>query len=120
MNTLKIVNVVLLILLSVFSGISKIMQVPQEIDFFQGEMGFSVNTIILFGVAQLIAGTLLVFNNTRTTGAIILAATLCVSTIIIFVAGKIGFGLFSIVPIVMAGFVIKEGISKAPSSELGP
>jgi len=120
MSRLKTLNLVLLVILGLFSGMSKIMQVPQELEFFQGEMGFSTNAIILFGLAQLAAGVLLVFKKTRTTGADILAVTLCISTVIVFMAGKIGFGLFSIVPIVMAGIVIKQGIRKAPGYLAGP
>ena len=82
-------------------------------------MGFGANTIILFGMAQLAAGTLLVFGKTRTIGAMILAATLCVSMIIIFMAGKIGFGFFSILPVVMAGFVIKVATCKAFVTDAG-
>lgn len=120
MSRLKTLNLVLLVILGLFSGMSKIMQVPQELEFFQGEMGFSTNAIILFGLAQLAAGVLLVFKKTRTTGADVLAVTLCISTVIVFMAGKIGFGLFSIVPIVMAGIVIKQGIRKAPGYLAGP
>ena len=117
MNLLKTVNLVFLILLGLSSGISKIMQLQQDMEFFPGEMGFGVNTIILFGVAQLAAGTLLLFGTTRTIGAVILAATLCISTIIIFMAGKIVFGFFSILPIVMVGIVIKKTTSKALTTD---
>ena len=108
MKLLKTVNLILVILLGLSYGISKFMQIPQEMEFFQDEMGYSANTIILFGVAQLAAGILLVFGKTRTIGAIILATTFCISALIVFMAGKIGFGFFSILPVVMAGIVIRE------------
>lgn len=116
MKIFKTVNLALLILLGLSSGIMKIMQLPQEMEFFHGEMGYSVNAIIVFGLVQLAAGMLLVFRTTRTLGAAILAATLLASTAIIFMAGKIGFGLFSMLPIVMAGFVIKVTIREASTS----
>ncbi|MDH3646497.1 MAG: hypothetical protein OER80_06970 [Gammaproteobacteria bacterium] len=110
MKILRRVILVLLILLGIASGISKIMQTPQEMEFFQGVMGFSANTIVLFGVAQLAGAALLVFQKTRIVGALILAMTLLISTIIIFMAGKIGFGFFSILPILMAGVVINDSV----------
>ena len=117
MKLLKTVNLILVILLGLSSGISKIMQIPQEMEFFQDEMGYSANTIILFGVTQLAAGILLVFGKTRTTGAIILETTFCISALIVFMAGKIGFGFFSILPVVMAGIVIRETTRKVPVTD---
>lgn len=117
MKLLKTVNLIFVILLGLSSGISKIMQIPQEMDFFQGQMGYSANTIILFGAAQLAAGILIVFAKTRATGAILLAATFSISTLIVFMAGKIGFGFFSILPVAMAGIVIREAIGKAPATD---
>ncbi|MCP4302617.1 MAG: hypothetical protein GY783_18695 [Gammaproteobacteria bacterium] len=64
-------------------------------------------------MVQLVAGVLLIFGKTRIIGADILLLTLCISTIIIFMAGKIGFGFFSILPIVMAAIVIKGTFRKA-------
>lgn len=113
MNRLKTLNLVLLTLLGLSSGISKIMQIPQEMAFFQGEMGFTSSTIVFFGCVQLTAGVLLIFEKTRMVGAIVLAATLFVSATIVFMAGKIGFGFFSLLPIVMAGFVIRECLNTA-------
>ena len=85
------------------------MKVPEEMEFFQG-VGFSENLLVLFGATQLIGGALLIFRQTRTAGATIVAVTFCISTIAIFMAGNIGFGFFSILPILMAGIVIKDGI----------
>lgn len=115
MKILKKVNLVLLTLLSVTSGIAKIMQLPQEIQFF-GDAGFGETPVILFGVAQLAGGVLLVFQKVRELGAIIVAVTFCISTVLIFKDGKIAFGFISILPILMLGIVIKgsaEGKSLA-------
>lgn len=89
------------------------MQIPQEMDFFQGEMGFDANAIVLFGVVQLVAGVLLGFKKSRAIGALVLAITLVISTIIIFMAGKTGFGLVSMLPIAMAAVVIKKNNGEA-------
>jgi len=117
MKIFKTINLVLLILLGLSSGVSKIIQLPQEMEFFHGEMGFGASAIVLFGLVQLAAGILLVFGSTRTMGAAILALTFLISTVVIFMAGKIGFGVFSILPIVMAGFVIKGITGQASAME---
>lgn len=107
MRAFNKINLIVLTLLSITAGTAKIMQVPNEVEFFQGA-GFSTNVVILFGVVQLAGGFLLVFHKTRTTGAILVAATLCLSTVMIFMSGKTGFGLFSILPVLMAGILIIE------------
>ena len=107
MKILKKVNLVLLVLLSITSGTAKVMQMPQEVKFF-GDAGFSDTSIILFGVMHLVGGILLVLQNTRKLGAVTMVVTFGISTIIIFTSGKLAFGFFSILPILMAGIIIKE------------
>ena len=103
METLKTVNLVLLILLSLAEGM--VMQMPEDMKFFQ-DAGFSDTLIILFGVAHLTGGILLILPKMRKLGALIMVVTFCISTIIIFISGTIAFGFFSILPILMAGIVI--------------
>ena len=103
METLKTVNLVLLILLSITAGM--VMQMPEDMKFFQ-DAGFSDTLIIFFGAAHLTGGILLVFPEMRKLGAIIMVVTFCILTIIIFISGKIAFGFFSILPILIAGIVI--------------
>lgn len=55
MKILKLINLVLLILLSLASGVAKVMLTPQEVKFF-GDAGFSDTLILLFGAAQLLGG----------------------------------------------------------------
>ena len=109
MRALRVANLVLLIALGLTSGLAKILLLPQEVEFFGGA-GLGETAIVLFGATQVIAGILLVFEKTRTLGAIVLAATFCTSTVLIFVNGKIAFGLFSILPILMLGVVLKGSI----------
>lgn len=112
MKILKTINLVLLILLGFLSGIAKVVKLPQEMEFFHGEMGFAENTIVIFGLVQLAAGILLITSKSRLPGAVLLASTLIISSIVLFVAGKVPLGLFSILPILMTGFVIKEALPK--------
>ena len=101
-NRLKTLNWILLALLGVAAGVAKMMQVPQEMAFFQGELGFGSNTIVTFGVLQFIGGLMIVFKKTRLTGAILLGLTLFLSSVVIFMSGKIVFGLVSLIPVLMA------------------
>ena len=104
MRILKIIILSVLVVLSVASGVAKIMLQPQELAFFGGA-GFSEAMIIAFGLAQLVGGLLLALKKYRKTGAIIMALTFGVSTILIFMSGGLAFALFSILPILMAGLV---------------
>lgn len=105
----KIVNLVLLIILGISSGIAKIMRIPQEMEFFHEEMGFSVTIIVALGIAQVAAAILMLVPRSRTAGAVVLVATLIFSTVVIFMSGNNNFGLFSMIPILMCGVVIAEG-----------
>lgn len=102
MERLKTFNWILLALLGVAAGVAKMMQAPQEMAFFQGEMGFTTNVIVTFGFLQFVAGVMLVFQKTRLAGAILLGLTLFVSCVIVFMGGKTLLGVISIVPVLMA------------------
>lgn len=107
MKILLKVNLVALTLLSITSGIAKIMLLPRELEFFEGA-GFSSTLIVIYGVTQLAGGILLILRKVRSFAAIFLAANFFVSTIIILMDGEIAFGIFSILPIFMAAIVINE------------
>ena len=102
MQKLRTLNWILLALLGVAAGTSKMMQIPQEMEFFQGEMGFSSELIVVFGALQFLGGLMMVFNKTRLTGAILLGLTLFLSCIVVFMSGNIGFGMVSVIPVLMA------------------
>ncbi len=106
MNKLKTLNWILLALLGIAAGTSKLLQVPQEMAFFQGEMGYSAEVIMVFGLLQFVAGVMLVFKQTRMVGGALLGLTLLLSAIVVFMAGKIGFGIVSLVPVLMADLLV--------------
>jgi len=104
---MKIANTIILILLTLLgisAGVAKLMQMPQEVEFLNNA-GLNNTTIILFGVLQVVGGILLIFTKTRKIGALITAVAFAISTITIFMAGKLAFGFFSILPILLAAFV---------------
>lgn len=107
MKIVNKINLILLTLLGLTSGVAKLMQLPDEVKFFLAA-GFSLNLLLLLGASQLVGGVLLLFRNLRIPGALALAITFLVSTIAIFASGNVAFGVFSVVPIVMAFFVIIE------------
>ena len=116
MNNLKTSIWILLALLGVAAGIAKMLQTPQEMTFFQGQMGFSAEAIMAFGLLQFVAGAMLVFKKARMIGAALLGITLLLSSIAIFMAGETGFGVVSLIPVLMADLVVWFEIkaNKAP------
>ena len=107
MRIFKIIVLILVIGLGISSGAAKIMLIPGEMSFFKG-VGFSETLLIIFGSIQLISSSLLIFKKLRNLGAIILSITFCISTVLIFLSGTISFAFFSILPILMIGFIIYE------------
>ena len=118
MNKLKTALWILLALLGVAAGVAKMLQTQQEIAFFQEQMGFSAEAIMAFGLLQFVAGIMLVFMKTRMVGAALLGITLLLSSVIIFMAGETGFGVISLIPVLMADLVIWFEIKarKAPQA----
>jgi hypothetical protein len=106
-----IYNLLILIiaLISVAAGIAKIMQMPQEVEFLQS---FSLNSILItmFGIVQVLGGALLSNKKGRLYGAIIVALCFFISTILIFISGNVSFGLVSLLPVVLTGFIIKQSL----------
>lgn len=106
MERLKTLIWVLLAFLGVAAGIAKMLQTPQEMAFFQEQMGFSAEAIMAFGLLQLIAGVMLIFKKTRMIGAALLGITLLLSSIVIFMAGEIVFGVVSLIPVLLTDLVV--------------
>jgi uncharacterized membrane protein YphA (DoxX/SURF4 family) len=101
---MKIVNtilLVLLILLSISTGVVKLFQMEEEMKLFRGA-GISDTLTILFGVVQTIGGVLLIVSKTRKLGAGIMAITFAIATVIVFINGMIAFGFSSILFIALA------------------
>jgi len=105
MNKLKVTILVLLVLLGASAGVAKVMRMPQELTFFHA-LGLGESALVLFGVAQIVGSALLIFGRTRLPGAIVLAASFMASAMMIFVTGAVGFGLFSLLPVAMSGWLI--------------
>jgi len=86
----------ILTFLAVSSGLTKIVLMQQEVEFF-GRYGFSNPLLIAFGAVQLIGGILLPFRKTRFTGAAIVASTFLVSLAILLMDGNIPMSIITAV-----------------------
>jgi hypothetical protein len=98
MKIIKVVLIILVTILGLSAGGAKILLMPEEMKFFS-KVGMNDMMLIVFGLIQLIGAILFIFSKTRKIGAIILAVTFGTSSLIILLAGKITFGLFSLLPI---------------------
>lgn len=107
MHLLKKLNLVLLILLGGAAGFAKVTQAPPEIAFFQG-IGLGAAMVVVFGVLQLAGAISLIFAKTRLFGAILLDITFSLSVVMILMTGQIGFALVSVIPVIMAGYIIYD------------
>ena len=107
MQQLKTVVIVLLVLLGAAAGLAKITLAPPEVGLFKG-IGLGTPVVLAFGILQLIGALLLVLQKTRFTGAVILDVTFTLSVVMIFMTGQIGFALVSVIPVIMAGYIIYD------------
>ena len=112
MKFLSVLIIAITALLSIAAGLAKVMQAPQEVDFLKSA-GLSLTLIVVFGLVQVLGGILLVSQKTRMVGAILAASAFAVSTILIFMGGDLAFGLFSILPIALAGVIIYQSARTA-------
>ncbi|MDX2416331.1 MAG: DoxX family protein [Xanthomonadales bacterium] len=98
---------VVLVLLAVSSGVTKILLMQQDVDFF-GKYGFSDPILVIYGLVQLIGGLLLVFTKTRFVGAAIVAVTFLISLVVILVEGNIPVGIITVITILLLGVIMKQ------------
>lgn len=107
MKIVRFLIISIVALLSIAAGLAKVMQTTQEMEFLQG-VGLTPGLIVVFGLVQISGGLLLVIQKTRMVGAVIASSAFTVSTVLIFVEGNLTFGLFSILPIVLAGIIFYQ------------
>lgn len=96
----------ILTVLALFSGITKIALMPQDVEFF-GHYGFSNAMLISFGVAQVIGGILLPFKKTRFWGAAIVAITFLISLAMLLMDGNIPVSVITAVATLLLFVVMK-------------
>lgn len=107
MKVVLTIVLVLLTLVAVFSGVTKVMLMQQEIEFF-GRYGFSNAAIIAFGMAQLVGGALLPFKKSRFVGAAVVAITFLASLVMLMMDGNMPVSIVTLVMTLLLGVVMRQ------------
>jgi hypothetical protein len=94
------------VLLAAASGVSKIMLMPQEVDFF-ANYGFSNAMLIAFGADQLAGGILMLMAKTRMVGTMLVAITFLWSAVLLVIAGNIPVAIVTVVCVLLLVFVAR-------------
>ena len=110
MKMITIFFIAVTALISIAAGAAKIFQAPQELEFLQS-FGLSVTQIAVFGVVQFVGGILVILPKTRVVGSLLAMIALTLSTFFIFRSGNLQFGVFSLLPIVVAFVVFYLAVS---------
>ena len=107
MNAVITAIVVILVLLAVSSGVTKILLMEQDVLFF-GKYGFSDPILIAYGLVQLLGGLLMIVKRTRFAGAAIVAITFLVSLALLLIEGNIPVSIVTVVAMALLGVVMKK------------
>ena len=107
---LKVI-LVILVFLAVSSGITKIMLMPQDVEFF-GKYGFTDPLLMAFGAVQLLGGILLIIPKSRIIGAILISITFLISAIVLAMDGNIPVTIITLIFVFLLGFIIKQSLNK--------
>ena len=101
-----------LVLLSLATGITKLVRLPAEMALFRAA-GFSDPLTIAFGVVQTAGGVLLLWPPSRRIGAGIMVATFCVASWVVWTAGTIAFFVVSLLFILLAALPLWPPFDRA-------
>lgn len=104
-KTMKIffyIILAILVFLAISSGVTKILLMPQDVEFF-GQYGFSNPILIAYGLTQLVGGIILAIPKTRVIGTAIVAVTFLISAVVLFLSGNIP---ITIVTLVFTGLLV--------------
>ena len=107
---MKIVHIVILsvlVFLAVSSGITKIMLMPQDVEFF-GKYGFTNPLLIAFGILQFIGGVMMIFSKARFVGAAIVFVTFAISAGVLLMEGAMPFTIATLVAMVFLGLTMRQ------------
>ena len=110
MNKLYIAILAVLIFLAVSSGITKIMLMQQDVDFF-GRYGFTNIILVAFGIAQLGGGGLMVAQKSRLIGAVLVAITFAISLVLLILEGNIAMAIVTGIAIALLGLIMKQSLA---------
>ncbi len=100
MKTAKTILLILLLLLSLATGITKLIQMPEEMELFRGA-GFPDWLTLAFGAMQALAGGMLLIQCFQHWAARLLMLSYGIATGVVFANGMMVFGVVSILFIAM-------------------
>ena len=101
---------IILVLMSLAAGAAKLLQVPQEAQFF-ADAGLGTGVMMALGALQILGAALSVPPKFRKAGAAIMGAGFLASAVIILMTGNMGFAAVSLLPVVLCGVVV-VGVSR--------
>ncbi len=104
MTVLYKINWVLTTLLSIATGVFKLLQQEADIALFE-KIGMNTIATTILGLVQLVGGILLIPQKTRQKGALIMIPTFVLASIAVFANGMWTFGIVSLLFIAMAYWV---------------
>lgn len=112
MNAIRKINLALVTILGITAALPKIMRTPAEVGFFENA-GFGDRSVVLvFGLVQLAGGVLLLFRRSRRWGAVAVALMFLGSAVMLMFTGNNVFALFSLIPVLMAGILVRESAGR--------
>ena len=98
---------VILVLLALSSGITKLLLMEQDVNFFVRH-GFTRSMLMTFGFVQVLRSLLMVFAKTRFVGAAVIGVTFLVSLVLLIVDGNLPIGILTVIAILLLGVVMKQ------------
>ncbi len=107
MKVLLTIILGLLVLLAISSGITKIMLMPQDLEFF-GRYGFNNLMLIIFGIIQVVGGVLMVIPKIRLYGAITVITTFGISLVLLIIEGNFVVSVITLIAMALLVVVIKQ------------
>ena len=106
MKNLYRIVLILTILLSISTGVFKILQQEADIQLFR-VLGFNAIMTSVLGIIQLAGGVLMIFPKYRKMGGLIMIPTFIIASIAVFMNQMWVFGIVSLFFIAMAYMVVK-------------
>lgn len=107
---------VLTVVLSIATGVFKVLQQKADIELFE-KIGFGAFGTTLLGLAQIIGGIFLIYPKYRKYGAIVMIITFTIASVAVFANRLYVFGFVSILFIVMALFIFIKTIKDEKKSQ---
>lgn len=104
MKYLNIVLLIIIILMSIAAGAAKVLQTPQEAEFFAAA-GLGNTAMIALGIWQIAGAILAAVPKFRMAGSFVIAAGFLASVLVILMTGDLTFAVISLAPVGVAVFV---------------